>query len=538
MQRRCIAMDSRISHNGGSSGKYAACIVASILLSFSTNLLNSSVIPTFTLRLPADRDVVYLLSLVSTYAFVAWASRKSPHLLNPRLFAIASAACMTVGSALFIAMGQAESLLRVPMDIAFALLLVGRALVAVGYLVALCELRDLRAAIVCVTLPYVTNQVLAPLVSPLSWQGLTILATITSFIVLGLALPALADNICRLQGHSSIDDLVLRQPSSFVSSLSLVFVNMLVFRVTSGFALSWNLESETGIPINTWVVAPFALIVGAAMLVHSGRTEPTGEPNRAGEGRREDLLLRIASFLIIAGFALALLSLSTNIGLAGTVVIRIGDICTRVLVILSLVALGMRNPLQALFVASYGRLFEAVGITAGTYMGHTVNTYVAAGDISSAATVVTIVLVGFAAYCVFALWRFSYASVIHNTTPVRELVGAWVDNDRDGANVGDTQNLASDDAPAQRAPNAEKPSTIDLLRAGSEAFDERCDEFARSAGLTPRESQILTLLARGRDGRYIAEDLCISYNTVKTHVKRIYTKLDVHSQQELINLVS
>ena len=45
------------------------------------------------------------------------------------------------------------------------------------------------------------------------------------------------------------------------------------------------------------------------------------------------------------------------------------------------------------------------------------------------------------------------------------------------------------------------------------------------------------MLARGHNGYHIRDELALSYNTVKTHVKRIYRKLDVHSQQELIDLV-
>lgn len=55
--------------------------------------------------------------------------------------------------------------------------------------------------------------------------------------------------------------------------------------------------------------------------------------------------------------------------------------------------------------------------------------------------------------------------------------------------------------------------------------------------LTPRERDVLGLLARGRTSPIIQERLVVSQNTVRTHVRHIYTKLGVHSQQELINLV-
>ena len=45
------------------------------------------------------------------------------------------------------------------------------------------------------------------------------------------------------------------------------------------------------------------------------------------------------------------------------------------------------------------------------------------------------------------------------------------------------------------------------------------------------------MLARGRDRAYIQEQLVVSRNTVKAHVKHIYAKFDIHSHQDLIDLV-
>ena len=56
-------------------------------------------------------------------------------------------------------------------------------------------------------------------------------------------------------------------------------------------------------------------------------------------------------------------------------------------------------------------------------------------------------------------------------------------------------------------------------------------------GLTPRETEIVSLLARGRDQAFIAEYLHISVDTVKTHRRSIYRKLDIHSHQELLTLL-
>lgn len=51
-----------------------------------------------------------------------------------------------------------------------------------------------------------------------------------------------------------------------------------------------------------------------------------------------------------------------------------------------------------------------------------------------------------------------------------------------------------------------------------------------SAQLTPRESEVLVLLARGSSTRDIAAALSISASTTRNHVQNIFHKLDVHSR--------
>ncbi len=53
-----------------------------------------------------------------------------------------------------------------------------------------------------------------------------------------------------------------------------------------------------------------------------------------------------------------------------------------------------------------------------------------------------------------------------------------------------------------------------------------------TANLTDREREVLTLVARGRKNREIAELLFISENTVKNHVRNILDKLHLHSRVE------
>ena len=64
------------------------------------------------------------------------------------------------------------------------------------------------------------------------------------------------------------------------------------------------------------------------------------------------------------------------------------------------------------------------------------------------------------------------------------------------------------------------------------SIDERCAAIGQQHGLTPRELEVMQMLCKGRTKSYIAETLYLTENTVRSHTKHIYTKLDVHSKQE------
>jgi two-component system response regulator NreC len=54
------------------------------------------------------------------------------------------------------------------------------------------------------------------------------------------------------------------------------------------------------------------------------------------------------------------------------------------------------------------------------------------------------------------------------------------------------------------------------------------------SGLSPREREVLQLVAEGYTNKQIAEILCISIKTVQSHRSNLMQKLDLHSQGELI----
>lgn len=65
------------------------------------------------------------------------------------------------------------------------------------------------------------------------------------------------------------------------------------------------------------------------------------------------------------------------------------------------------------------------------------------------------------------------------------------------------------------------------------------DEFVNNtAKLSPSERSVYEQYAKGYTAKEIAKNLCLSINTIKTHTKHIYTKLNINSREELLLYVN
>ena len=79
----------------------------------------------------------------------------------------------------------------------------------------------------------------------------------------------------------------------------------------------------------------------------------------------------------------------------------------------------------------------------------------------------------------------------------------------------------------------------DQAGSSQQSFDNRLDNALRNFGssaLTKRECEVLHMTMRGHSIKSMAERLDASVDTIKTHRKHIYAKLDVNSQSELFYL--
>lgn len=63
-------------------------------------------------------------------------------------------------------------------------------------------------------------------------------------------------------------------------------------------------------------------------------------------------------------------------------------------------------------------------------------------------------------------------------------------------------------------------------------------QMGETFGLSGREVEVCTLYALGHTQQHISEELCLSTNTVHTHIKRIYKKTDLHSRQEILDYIN
>jgi len=76
------------------------------------------------------------------------------------------------------------------------------------------------------------------------------------------------------------------------------------------------------------------------------------------------------------------------------------------------------------------------------------------------------------------------------------------------------------------------PMSSSIARKVVAYFNQMGTAKSSTAALSPRELQVLELLAKGMAYKNIADELSLSIETIRMNVKHIYTKLHVHSRGE------
>ncbi len=78
------------------------------------------------------------------------------------------------------------------------------------------------------------------------------------------------------------------------------------------------------------------------------------------------------------------------------------------------------------------------------------------------------------------------------------------------------------------------PMSGHIARKIVQSFQQPVPDVSESQSLSPREAEVLTLLAKGFLYKEIADTMKVSYATVHTHIRHIYEKLHVRSRTEAV----
>lgn len=83
--------------------------------------------------------------------------------------------------------------------------------------------------------------------------------------------------------------------------------------------------------------------------------------------------------------------------------------------------------------------------------------------------------------------------------------------------------------------NGGAPMTASIARKVLQLFSKNTPKPNEATNLTPKEKEILSSLVKGNSYKMIANELFISIDTVRSHIKKVYEKLHVHSMSEAVS---
>lgn len=470
---------------------FAACTSLALLL-IAAYLLNAYVFPSVAVIFPAGREI-------STYcgaAFsvvVAVAAYRRPDILDENAWSFTCLGLFAVGlvmlgtgltssSALLIALGSPVGGIG---SVWFSVL-VGLALIKLGAKHSMVIIPTAFVAKYAVQFALVlAGDTLHPPVALVLYFA----CTAVSYLLIR---SCVHDMIATVRTNASPTVLDATNPSSFLPFSSLVYVSIFLFNAACGYAFG----SQGQAMPQTATILSFAPVAAVFFIVVIARARLSA-----------DALYRASTLLVFAGFLLVPLSFNSLNGSTGfhlsSMLLYAGSDCFSVLTYFLIAAVGSRNPVGALSTSAFALAAGWLGIGCGALLVQGIEK-LGALDGSALLWSVAIVTFLFMAYNFVSMKGFSFEEAISGVRPAHPVSAL----------------------PEYTAEDRDVPYP-----------NEACDKTIARFGLTPREGDVLHLLARGRTSPVIQEKLFLSHNTVKTHVRHIYTKLNIHSQQELIDIV-
>ncbi len=512
----------------------SATLCLALSLSFtSTWLLNVVGYPAVDGFCPLGRLVAPLMGALAAAVF-SLVSQNYPRLFTSRATVMVTLAVLVASTAgIYLAIPAEDSLLAgVSLSVRWVACVVRD--IVLGFAIAGLGSRRCLLVLVCAyLLRYVWAALLGLLPLGMQVAAFFCCAPVGLLVLWWQARPVFV----RLEGLDTPANLQVTNPLSFLPSTGRMFVLILLFHAALGFSTTFG----SGSSARGSVAAVVALVVLFGLLfalvgmgaLRSVDALYTGSyllatagfllvPGLAGEGGFAHFwcnalcesgsslfsltiwylvarvgLLATAGFLLVPGLA----------GEGGFAHFWCNALCESgsslfSLTIWYLVArVGARSPAAMLPFVCMVRAARGFGIALGTWGGVFTNA-LAAGRVESVSVFVAGVVFVFCAYNFLFARRFSFDAAAEGLAPLHE------------------------------APSVAEPG-----EGRAPAIERSCEAVAARCQLTARERDVLLLLARGRNAAYIQEELGLTRSTAKSYVADVYRKLDVHSHQELIDVV-
>lgn len=453
------------------------CLAAICASRFSTTILNMGIYPEIADFFGIARELNTYSTVFFMIILVAVASKR-PSIIDTKMFTALSVFLLIFGCVI----------------LAFALNSVNNALVLVGLIsisaarswfsimiyATLASLRDKSAAIFAVSGGVLAGFLLYPVAALLST-----VASVVIYCALPLCLIVplyLASNqsMQKALSYRSPSEMKIMNPFSFLGPTHPILIAILLFNMASGFSLSLNIQQNT--PLALSIIGAITVVVSIGILMRA-------------KSQAIDRLFSLSLLLIIGGYIASVAFFGTSNPLANTILTAGATIFSMLVYLVISSAIG-RNPVGMIPLAAWTVAFGSLGTAAGADLGHLIN-LVGIHNTQAAILAICAVLMLFVAYLWIGMRRFSFEEAINGVVSV----------------------------------------SADDLRAIDDRFEYNIQEIAKRHGLTERETEILLLMAKGRNSVFLQDHLVVSKNTIKTHIKHIYQKLDVHSQQEVIDLI-
>ncbi|WP_139652590.1 helix-turn-helix transcriptional regulator [Raoultibacter phocaeensis] len=455
--------------------RVAACFAALVLMFTEYWLLNFCAFPLFDAVSPWTREISAAAGGIGLIV-MAIVARWKPGLLKKHLFP-GIFATLVAGAILTLAGLYLDS---------FFVLAAGASVITIGISLAAvlvgvaCMGLDLRTLGIGIAFAYFASYALRILFPLLPIEANLLLFVALPFVTLALCASSARPVLRQILAADPPADAAVTSPASYLPFVHQVFVTLIIFRFIYGYTLTF---AETDrVPIFPLLAL---LPLGVYALVRLARKQPL-DP---------DALFRVSILFSIAGFLVPSIAGTQN-DLIASNLLSSGTGLFEILMYFVLVALAAKNVANALVVLTWGTAMASLGTIIGANFGRLANQYYHI-DYGVIATVSACIVFGLVVYILATQRNFSFGDTIRKVEPAAPL------------------------SPSERPAD----------------FEQRCRLLSEAHGLTAREDEIFSLLAQGRNARFIQEKLVVSYNTVKTHVSHIYAKLDVHTHQELIDLV-